>query len=243
MYFNKLGTTEYNNITIPDILKRVTLTGDISVSNLAEQYTIIEGETPESLSFNYYGAVDYYWVILLCNNIKSRYFDWPMSSNELGQYIEQLYGNKSALFFSENQLDGFFVLCDAKYVRTTTNKEYSVLECDRNLNKLVIEKISSSDILEGNHITLLNDEKEIICGLQTSRVVYENEYAVHHLVDGEENPREYLNSYVAGQGEEYIVSNTQHELEQNENKRIIFLIKPEYVSTFVNTFKSQAKSE
>ena len=53
MYFNKLGTTEYNGITIPDILKRITLTGDISVSNLAEQYTVIEGESPESLSFNY----------------------------------------------------------------------------------------------------------------------------------------------------------------------------------------------
>ena len=88
MYFNKLGTTEYNGIVIPDILKRISLTGDVSKSNLVDQYSIGEGETPESVSFDYYGSVDYYWTILLVNNIKSRYFDWPMSSQELGQYVE-----------------------------------------------------------------------------------------------------------------------------------------------------------
>ena len=159
MYFNKLGTTEYNGRTIPDILKRIVLTGDISASNLVEQYTVIEGETPESLSYNYYGSVDYYWTILLANNIKSRYFDWPMSSLDLGKYIETKYGNKSALFFEEQYLSNV-LLSSAKYIRTPNGKAFSVFACDRNLNKLVIEQIETTD-LNQNDLAVTTDFRDI----------------------------------------------------------------------------------
>lgn len=243
MYFNKLGTTDYNGVTVPDILKRIVLTGDISDSNIAEQYTISEGESPESLSYNYYGVVDYYWVILLTNNIKSRFFDWPMSSQELGSYVDSKYGSKSALFFQEEKLNNNVNLCDTKYVKAPSGQEYAVQSCDRNLNKIVITKTEPSIIEAGNVVVLQDADKNTIISLPTSRVVYENQYAVHHFVDGEQQPRAYLNQYVAGQGEEYAVSNYDYEVQENENKRSIFLIKPSYVSIFVNQFKALAKAD
>ena len=250
MYFNKLGTTEYNGTTIPDILKRITLVGDVATSNLVDQYTIPEGETPESLSFLYYGVVDYYWTILLSNNIKSRYFDWPMSSQELSQYITSKYGNKSALFFTEQILNNFIPLCDAKYVKTVNSKIYSVLECDRNLNKLVIEKITETQIAANDTIILLDKNKKDLFSISPTRVVYENEYSVHHVTDqaienyNEAAPiRQYLNQYLNGQGGEFIISNYDYEVQENENKRSIFLIRPQYISQFVNTFKSLATAD
>lgn len=242
MYFNKLGTTEYNGITIPDFLRRVSVTGNVSVSNLVDQYTIIEGESPESLSFNYYGTVDYYWTIMILNNIKSRYFDWPLSSQDLGSYITNKHGNKSALFFAESQLDNYVNLCDSAYVQTINNKKYKVISCDRNLNKIVIEKIEPQDLLVGGIVNLLDTKLNFLSGLIVNRIVYENEYSVHHFVDGENYTRQHLTAYINGQGEEYAVTNTTYEIEENEKKRNIFLIRPQFISSFVQQFKQIARA-
>ena len=245
MYFDKLGTTEYNGTTIPDILKRITLSGNISTSNLVDQYTIIEGETPESLSYNYYGSVDYYWTILLLNNIRSRYFNWPMSAKELGDYIVGKYGNKSALFFTDDVLNNSTPFGNAKYIKTQSGKTYKVFEADRTLNKLVIEKIETDDIKQHDTINLLDKNHLSLGGYMVSRVVYENEYAVHHVIEdfdpaltplNRPAPRIRLNEYLLGQGQEWIVSNSDFETMENEEKRSVYLIRPQYISTFINAF-------
>jgi len=241
MYFNKLGTTEYSGVVIPDILKRISLTGDVSKSNLVDQYSIGEGETPESISFNYYGSVDYYWTILITNNIKSRYFDWPMSSQELGQYVESKYGNGIALFFKETNLNNGFTLCDTKYVKNSAGKISPVLNCDRNLNKIVISKTEDVYLI-GNIVELLDLNQKTISSLPLGRIVYENIYAVHHTKDGDQN-RTYLNAYIEGEGQNNIVSNYDYEAQENENKRNIFLINPTYISTYVNAFKALARAD
>jgi hypothetical protein len=238
MYFNKLGTTEYNNVTIPDILKRIVIGQDALTSELVEQYTIAENETPESLSFNYYGKVDYYWVIMLINNIKSRFFDWPMGSYELGKYTEEKYGNKTAVFFAEEEINSKYPMCLAKFV-VIEGKKYKVYECDRNLNKIVIDKIKASDITNPLPLLVgLQDEKEnLFFSMRTEKIVYENEVAVHHFEGNEQYPRQHIQDYIRGDSLTNTISNQEFESKENENKREIVLIKPEYLLTFVNEFK------
>lgn len=242
MYFNKLGTTQYNDITIPDIFKRIVpLTSEFNKSDLVEQYEISEGETPESLSFSYYGKVDYYWVILVTNNIKSRFFDWPMGSAELGSHIEAKYGNKSALFFQDTSLLGFSNFGEVKYV-TRGDYKFKVFSADRNLNKLETEKILPSQLLQESVVNLLDKDENILTGKEVSRIVYENETALHHI----ESPLEtrlLLNSYINSNigTNSVFVSNSDYETAENEKRRNIFLIKPQYISTFVSNFKSLAQ--
>jgi hypothetical protein len=248
MYFNKLGTTDYRGTTIPDILKRVVVSDpNVLNTDLFEKYDITEGETPESLSFNYYGKVDYYWVIMLLNNIKSRYFDWPMSSQELGQYIESKYGNKSSLFVSDNQLISNPVpFCNAKYVLKGTT-EYQVLGCDRDLNKLEVTKLSdpaSEDptIEIDDILTVLDKDKNYLFGLFPEKIVYENAYSLHHFnFSDERNNRVLLQSYISGVIPPETITNQEYENNLNEAKRSITLIKQEYVSFFVNNFKTIAQ--
>jgi len=239
MYFNKLGTTQYDDLTIPDIFKRIVATSsEFGKSDLFDQYEISEGETPESLSFSYYGRVDYYWVILIINNIKSRFFDWPLSSAELGSHIESKYGNKSALFFEDNSLLGFSKFGEIRYV-AKGNYKFKVFEADRNLNKLVIEKITPSQILQESIVNFLDKDENVITGKEVSRIVYENETALHHINSPVET-RLLLNSYVnnnIGTNAVY-VSNADYETNENEKRRNIFLIKPQFISSFVNNFKS-----
>lgn len=242
MYFNKLGTTQYGDVTIPDIFKRiVSLSSEFNKSDLVEQYEISEGETPESLSFSYYGKVDYYWVILITNNIKSRFFDWPMASTELGSYIEAKYGNKSALFFEDTSLLGFSNFGEVKYV-TKDSYKFKVFEADRNLNKLVTEKISPSQLLQESVINLLDKDENVLTGKEVQRVVYENETALHHI-NSPSDTRLLLNGYInSNTGTNNIfVSNTDYETAENEKRRNIFLIRPQYITTFVSNFKSLAQ--
>lgn len=239
MYFDKLGTTDYNGIIIPDIFKRVVLAAQTKNSNLFEQYQLIEQETPESVSYNYYESVDYYWVILTLNSIASRYFQWPLNSQELGQYIESVYGNKSSLFFTDTQLQNF-ILCNIKSVSfgSTTKK---VLECDRNLNKLVIEKVTDAQVQSDTVFNLLDINNKVISSIIPSRVVYENQYAIHHFIDeSKTQPKQLIQQYVSGESNVEFISNADYETELNEEKRNIVLIRPEYITTIVNEYKKLA---
>lgn len=51
-------------------------------------YTIKNGETPEIISYNYYGTTDYWWIILLYNNIFDPFYEWPLSETDLEQYVK-----------------------------------------------------------------------------------------------------------------------------------------------------------
>ncbi len=56
------------------------------------KYTIQEGETPETISYEKYGSTEWYWTILLLNNIIDLNNDWPVDAIELDASIERAYG-------------------------------------------------------------------------------------------------------------------------------------------------------
>lgn len=56
------------------------------------RYSVQEGETPETISQKRYGSTDWYWTILLLNNIIDVQNDWPLAADELDKIIELKYG-------------------------------------------------------------------------------------------------------------------------------------------------------
>ena len=45
------------------------------------------GDTPESISFNYYERVDYGWTIMIANDITNYHEQWPRTSTSLREYV------------------------------------------------------------------------------------------------------------------------------------------------------------
>ena len=88
-----LITVDGNLLNIPDIFRRVgpnKLFDNMAMMNL---YDIEDGQKPEHIAYDVYGSVDYYWLILICNNIIDPYHDWPKSELDVVEFSKQRYGD------------------------------------------------------------------------------------------------------------------------------------------------------
>jgi hypothetical protein len=97
-YFTQFPNIQYEmdnkTYVIKDIFRQATFISEYKpLSDLYESYTILDGETPHMLADKFYGSGEYFWVILVFNNIQSLYIDWPLSAHGLEEYCKQKYGS------------------------------------------------------------------------------------------------------------------------------------------------------
>jgi len=79
-------------ITISDILYRIAINKDFShKASFLMPYTVVEGDTPEIVSFKFYGTPLYHWVILIINDIVNPREEWPLSEKQLLEKIALQY--------------------------------------------------------------------------------------------------------------------------------------------------------
>lgn len=108
---------QYSNLSFrPAIIDRVIN----SASNFM-RYTIQDGDTPDTIAYDYYGDSQLHWVVLTTNNIVDYYTQWPKTRSSLDRYITQKYrsvmdsdGNMVTL--TDAQLDEY-----VNFVGTATN--------------------------------------------------------------------------------------------------------------------------
>ena len=55
-----------------------------------------DGESPDYISYKFYGNPGYDWIIMLTNNVHSMYDDWPRNSVDLDAFIIEKYGSLSS---------------------------------------------------------------------------------------------------------------------------------------------------
>ena len=67
MVYDVHGTGDYKLVT--DILRRFKVRKDVQNEIVFfDKYEVKDGEKPEDVSYKFYGAVDYHWVVLSINN-------------------------------------------------------------------------------------------------------------------------------------------------------------------------------
>lgn len=95
MYFNKLPKLGYNfdgvsDLEMRDIFRRVVFTEEtLNDKRNFEDYLVTQGEKPDDVSQKFYGSPDYWWLVLLSNNIVDIENEWPKSVSE----IDNLFSN------------------------------------------------------------------------------------------------------------------------------------------------------
>lgn len=91
-YFSKFPKLVFDSQIITDILTRVSVRQDFSDKvDLYYEYELQENDTPEIVAFKYYENVEYYWIVLLMNNIADAFFDIPLSYTKFNDYLDKKY--------------------------------------------------------------------------------------------------------------------------------------------------------
>lgn len=101
-FFPKVGykLEDGNATAVKNILTRVRILDSAKdTQSTFLDYTIRDGERPETIANRVYGRSDYHWIILMFNEIHDPYFSWPLNDNQLDDQVEKLYGQgRKALF-------------------------------------------------------------------------------------------------------------------------------------------------
>ena len=56
-------------------------------------YVVDDGESPDYISYKFYGNPGYDWIIMLTNNVHRMYDDWPRNTETFKEYITEKYGS------------------------------------------------------------------------------------------------------------------------------------------------------
>lgn len=76
-------------VVAKNFFRRYKVNDDIfSYAVLFKQYSINDGERPDTIAEKAYGNVFYDWVILLTNNMVNAQYDWPMTNYVLNKTLE-----------------------------------------------------------------------------------------------------------------------------------------------------------
>lgn len=213
-YFDKFPKTPYNinynselakNFDMPvNILVRV----GVLISKLDQvfhyyDYEIKEGETPEIVADKFYDNPEAHWLVLLTNNIIDPQYDWVLHYNEFGKYIVSKYGS----------------LANAK----TSVHHYELIQ--------KTQDVSTDLITYDTHEITSNTYSNLVAS--GTPVVEPSNYVTYTV--GGKTVRVFGNTVSPGVSPGYLktVYNYDWEVEQNEKKRNIKLIKREYYGGIV----------
>jgi ribosomal protein S25 len=82
-----------NRQLVTNILARSTFLREIANNtSIAYEYNVKESDTAEIIAHKVYGDAYRGWIILLFNNIINPFYDWPLKSDALDNYIFKKYG-------------------------------------------------------------------------------------------------------------------------------------------------------
>lgn len=227
MYFQKFPKTFYSldNIAtvqvVTNILQRVVLTQELQDNfGVYDEYDITDSDTPENLAFQLYGDSEYHWIILHFNNILDPRFDWPLTSSNLVKYVEGKYANIYGIHHYEDS--------DQSEVN----------------GNVVLNATSFSGINNGNAIINLSQEGTAFITSKPSATSIVVTTTKGGFKSGDRVALATNNSITANVTSTTIntgtaVTNFDYEDRENELKRRIRLLKPQFIERIVREFETK----
>ena len=112
--------------------------------------TVSGEETPESVSEQFYGDQKYYWIILLFNNVKDRFYDWSITQDQFEKYVNDKYSDINGVHhyevaqesnptssFDHSHMIQVILIVPASIATSVTNYEYELRKQLKNRIKLL----------------------------------------------------------------------------------------------------------
>jgi hypothetical protein len=250
---NNYSGTIYNNILITNILKKIYFTDNFIKSNLIENYFIEDEDTPEAISTILYGKPSYSWFILILNNIQNLHESWPIPQNVLLEYSKNKYSTSSIIINPLNLIQNNINLSNIKYIGNN-DVFFEIKNYNKTFSKLITKtKINFSlNPLFASSLGLYDNNNNLLTTLYSGyRIVYDDLFSIKYFKKNNDivdpfsevylSGPSYIESYSNGESEEYVFTNYNYELEINDEKRNILLIRPEYIDQVYRQYRKIMK--
>lgn len=215
-YFSNFNSINYsldpNDIEfklIKNPLTRVAFVRDV-LENLQifYQYQMKDSDNPEIIANKLYDDPNRYWIIMFANNLIDPYYDVPLDYTELDSYVINKYGS---LANAQSQIHHY-----ERRTEMVTNKD-GMIETKEYVQEL---QDRSYDYSTGTIVT------NTLPTLATSPITVETNSV---LID---------NVTITKTVKHYAISKYDYELDENEKKRNIKLIRTEYVNQIESEMKN-----
>lgn len=251
MYFQKFPKVfydfdktdgDFSLLSMVDITKNVRVIKKILEDiTLYDEYDMMDGETVEIVAEKIYGNPELHWVIMLVNQKYDYLRDFPMSSEEFEEYMDEQYGTKK---FSVRHYERKGLVSEA---RAILKVPAASLENFFKTDFIVgpngtarVDEINPSN----STITILLDsgtftagETCVVYGFRmdeddsTEPSTFSWNYRIRFNFVVPQNPLTIFPEYTA-------ITNYDYETRINEQKRRIKLISPELITQFVKEFEN-----
>jgi len=141
IFYDSVGNLEFKDVT--NLLRRVGLRTKVKANSLLyDTYNVKEGETPEMIAHKLYGDSKLHWIVLMVNDVTDRYHQWPMTTPQFLDYINDKYSNPDGIHHYETtqssgntklKIEVFNEADEDAYTGLTpiTNREYEENEEDK----------------------------------------------------------------------------------------------------------------
>jgi len=172
MFFNSTPDFLYPDFKTPgkfklskNLFRRVRARDSFNaVYASSKPYTIQNGETVDSIAEVQLGSGEWYWTILILNNITNIHNQWPLDNDELDKFVIKKYGDfvDSPKYWETNEVKnaaGEVVLESGnivEYYNNTTEQNQSnyVPQVYVTTPPLITRKVNVDSIVTGNKYTI-----------------------------------------------------------------------------------------
>jgi hypothetical protein len=141
-YFSLLPKLTYQfengEYTVIDIFTKIGVKSNFYSNDfLYYEETVDTVKTPEKYSLSKYGSFDYYWLLMLVNQVYNPHTDWPISQDQFGADIKQNETKKTFYVYENGPIvpNDILYLNDSQYgVIESWNPFYKELVIKTNFN-------------------------------------------------------------------------------------------------------------
>lgn len=216
-YFNFFPKTLYsqedkktNLETVTNIISRFTFENDFKEnSSVFYEYEIQEGDTPEIIAYKFYNNVERHWIVLTYNNIIDPYYDWPLSTRQFNEYVNRKYSSPE--------------------YADTANTSVSGLSWAKNVNNVhSYYKVVTTTVQYPEKVITI-DKMQVDANTYANNTIMENGTNQNYTLGDNTT----VNITITKETKSHFT----FENEENEKKRKIKLLKPEFVTAVEKEFK------
>ena len=247
-YFNNFPKVNYSvdgvsKETVTNIVNRYGILRSVLAN--ASSYVLYEledGETPELLAEKMYKDIGAGWIILYANRILDPQFDWPLSDENFRKYIVEKYGSvanaASTIHHYEKVVETtvgdqtykrVYLIGKDRYTDNSLDVPYTYYTPYNSSNTWILTADTLLLTADNTHFTA--DHSNHSSYNDTSIPEYYT-YEAHNVND----TTVYMNTYGNA------ITNYDYEVQLNDNRKFIKVIKAQYYSQIVSEFKEITKS-